>query len=141
MPSSQIEQIQDAELRELMRQAEARLDEGDNTGCVRLCADAYLTLLERQPQVLEGLRKVLATPRVKAGIDNGTLRFAPLLFPRLAAKLQLPNEGVADAKPSIRFDRETVSFSEAIQYYEFTLNLICDAEKGTLQTTAPGVSL
>jgi hypothetical protein len=141
MPSSQTEQIQDGDLRELMRQAETLLDEGDHTGCVRLCADAYLMLLERQPQVLQGLRKVMATPRVKAGIENGTLRFAPLLFPRLAAKLQLPDAGERDARPSIRFDRETISFAEAIQYYEFTLSLICDAEKGTLQTTGPGASL
>ena len=85
MPSTQIREIQDEELRGLMEQADALLDGGDNTGCVRVCADAYLLLLQKQPQVLTGLQKVLATPRVQAGLETGTLRFAPLMWPRLAA--------------------------------------------------------
>jgi hypothetical protein len=137
MPSTQIQQIQDEELRGLMEQAEARLDEGDNTRCVHLCADAYLKLLEKYPIVINGLRKVMETPRVKAGLENGTLRFAPLMFPRLAAKLRIPEEG----RPTIAFDREQMGFGEAIQYYEFMVNLIADAEKGTLQTGEGGATL
>ena len=138
MPSTQIQQIKDEELRDLMEQADARLDEGDNTGCVHLCADAYLKVLEKYPIVLSGLHKVMETPRVKAGLENGTLRFAPLMFPRLAAKLQIPADGAA---PTITFDREQLGFGEAIQYYEFTLNLVTDAEKGTLQMGEGGASL
>ena len=134
MPSTQIAAIQDEELRGLMEKADALLDEGDNTGCVRACADAYLLLLRKQPQVMTGLQKVLATPRVKAGLETGTLRFAPLMWPRLAAKLHLSDDG----PPTITFDREAVSFSETVQYYEFTLNLITDAEKGTLQSGEGG---
>jgi hypothetical protein len=137
MPSTQIREIRDDELRGLMERADALLDEGNNTGCVRACADAYLRLLSTQPQVLTGLRKVLATPRVQAGLETGTLRFAPLMWPRLAAKLQLPEDG----PPAITFDREQVSFSETVQYYEFTLNLITDAEKGTLNAREGGVGL
>jgi hypothetical protein len=139
MPSTQIQQIQDAELRALMQQADARLDEGDNTGCVHRCADAYLMILEKYPAVLNGLRKVMETPRVKAGLENGTLRFAPLMFPRLAAKLRIPPD--RDGAPTITFDREQLGFGEAIQYYEFTLNLITDAEKGTLQMGEGGGGL
>lgn len=130
MPSTQIREIRDEELRGLMEKADTLLDGGDNSGCVRICAEAYLLLLQKQPQVLTGLQKVLATPRVQAGLETGTLRFAPLMWPRLAAKLNLP----ADGPPTITFDREQISFSETVQYYEFTLNLIADAEKGTLQT-------
>ena len=137
MPSTQIQQIKDEELRGLMEEADARLDEGDNTGCVHLCADAYLKVLEKYPIVLSGLRRVMETPRVKAGLENGTLRFAPLMFPRLAAKLRVPDEG----RPAITFDREQMGFGEAIQYYEFTVNLITDAEKGTLQMGEGGASL
>lgn len=137
MPSTQIREIQDEELRGLMEQADALLDGGDNTGCVRACADAYLSLLQKQPQVLTGLQKVLTTPRVQAGLETGTLRFAPLMWPRLAAKLRLP----ADGLPEITFDREQISFSETVQYYEFTLNLITDAEKGTLQSSEGGPGL
>ena len=59
MPSAQIQQIQDAELRALMERAEAKLDEGDNTGCVHACAEAYLRLIETNPSVLAGLRTTL----------------------------------------------------------------------------------
>jgi hypothetical protein len=134
MPSAQIQQIQDAGLRDLMERAEAKLDEGDNTACVHACADAYLKLLQQNPQVLAGLRTVLETPRVKAGLENGTLRFAPLLFPRLAAKLTVP----ADGPPSIAFTRERMGFGEAVQYYEFTVTLIGDAEKGIVRTSEGG---
>ena len=137
MPSTQIAAIQDGQLRELMEQADKRLDEGDNTGCVRLCADAYLLLLDKQPNVWIGLQKVLATDRVKAGLETGTLRFAPLMWPRLAAKLHLSD----DTPPTITFDRENVSFSETVQYYEFTLTLISDAERGTLNTQNTGGGL
>jgi hypothetical protein len=137
MPSTQIGEIRDEELRGLMEKADALLEGGDDAGCVRACADAYLLLLQKQPQVLTGLQKVLATPRVQAGLETGTLRFAPLMWPRLAAKLSLPDDG----PPAITFDREQISFSETVQYYEFTLNLITDAEKGTLQTGEGGVGL
>jgi hypothetical protein len=134
MPSTQIKEIRDEQLRALMEKADTLLDEGDNTACVRACADAYLLLLQKQPQVLTGLHKVLATPRVQAGLETGTLRFAPLMWPRLAAKLHLYD----DTPPEITFDREQISFSETVQYYEFTLNLITDAEKGTLSTSEGG---
>jgi hypothetical protein len=137
MPSTQIREIQDEELRGLMEKADALLDGGDDAACVHVCADAYLLLLQKQPQVLTGLQKVLATPRVQAGLETGTLRFAPLMWPRLAAKLSLP----ADGPPAITFDREQISFSETVQYYEFTLNLITDAEKGILQTSEGGTGL
>lgn len=137
MPSTQIQQIKDEELRGLMEQAEARLDAGESAACVHACADAYLKLLERYPLVVSGLHKVMETPRVKAGLETGTLRFAPLMFPRLAAKLHLPEDGA----PTITFDREQIGFGEAIQYYEFTLNLIDDAEKGTIKTGEGGGGL
>ena len=47
----------------------------------------------------------------------------------------------SDWPPAITFDREQISFSETVQYYEFTLNLITDAEKGTLQANEGGVGL
>jgi hypothetical protein len=134
MPSAQVQRIVDAELRGLMETAETALDEGDNAACVHACADAYLMLLAKYPLVLQGLRTVLETPRVKAGLENGTLRFAPLMFPRLAAKLTVPERGA----PSIAFVREQIGFGEAVQYYEFTVNLIGDAERGIVRTSEVG---
>jgi len=137
MPATQIEQIRDQHLRALIERAEQELNDDRNLECVRTCAEAYLELLRRHPDVLTALKKVMQAPRVKAGLTNGTLRFAPLMFPRLAAKLQLPEDG----DPSITFDREHIGFAEAIQYYEFLLGLITDAEKGELNIGPSGPSL
>lgn len=134
MPSSRVETIQDEELRGLMAQADKLLDEGTYAACVRVCADAYLKLLKKHPRVRTVLTAVLSTERIKTGLDTGTLRFAPLMWPRLAAKLHLPEDG----EPTITFDRDFVSFAETIQYYEFTANLITDAEKGTLNMKPVG---
>ena len=130
MPSSEVAQIPDEELKGLMQQAPEELGAGDNLGSVKTCAKTYLTVLEKHPEVLAALRKVLEAETVKKSLEVGSIRFAPLMWPRLAAKLHLP-EG---EKPEITWDREYIGYGEASQYYEFTLNLILDAEKGQLQT-------
>jgi hypothetical protein len=135
MPSDQIEQIKDTRLRELMQEATTFLDEGKNYDCVRKCADAYLLLLKENENVKNGLSRVIETERVKAGLERGMIRFAPLMWPRLAAKLHFDEQG----EPTIVFDREHIGFGETIQYYEFTLNLIVQAETGSLASAmAPG---
>lgn len=131
MPSTQLQEIRDPELRALMEQATKLLDEDKYLDCVRVCAEAYLKLLKTRPHVMSALKTVLQNERVKAGLETGTIRFAPVMWPRLAAKLHLPENG----EPTIVFDRQFVSLSETIQYYEFTLDLICQAEKGEVKTT------
>ena len=44
-------------------------------------------------------------------------RVAPYMWPRFAAKLHM--EGPA---PEIVFDRQNVSFTEGLEYYEFMLD-------------------
>jgi hypothetical protein len=87
-------------------------------------------LLKKNPSVMDGLKRVIETPRVKAGLEREMIRFAPLMWPRMAAKLHL--EG---SEPEIIFDRQALGFGEAIQYYEFTLNLIVTAQDGNLEQT------
>jgi hypothetical protein len=128
MPSRPLEDIQDAELRELVREAQTALDADQYLLCVRRCADAYLLLLNKEPRAMNALRAVLATEAVRAGLENQTIRFAPVMWPRLAAKLRVCEDG----RPEIVFDRERISFTEAMQYFEFTLNLIVDIERGDL---------
>ncbi len=135
MSRAQIERIQDAELGQLMERANRHLDKGENLACVQVCADAYLGLLEKRPEVRVALEKVLEVETVKKALEVGSLRFAPLMWPRLAAKLRLTEA----EKPEIVFDRHTLGFSEAVQYYEFTLGLILDAERGALNTTVKPV--
>jgi hypothetical protein len=129
MPSNQVDNIKDPELRELMGKASALMDQDKNYDCVRTCADAYLLLLKKQPQVMTALKKVIDMPRVKAGLEREMIRFAPLMWPRMAAKLHL--EG---PEPEIVFDRQFVGFGETVQYYEFTLGLIILAQEGDIET-------
>ena len=129
MPSNQIEQIKDADLKALMIKASEAMDADKNYDCVRACADAYLLLLKRYSQVKAALEKVIDTPRVKAGLEREMIRFAPLMWPRMAAKLHL--EG---PEPEIVFDRQVLGFGETIQYYEFTLGLIDMAQQGNLES-------
>ncbi len=128
MPSNQVAQIKDEELRALMAKASTALDEGKNYECVKECADAYLMLLDKSENVMSALRKVIEMPRIKAGLEREMIRFAPMMWPRMAAKLHLEGE-----KPAIVFDRTTLGFGEAIQYYEFTLGLIVMAQEGTVE--------
>ena len=92
--------LADPDLRALIGEAHRALREGDPSGAVRRCADAFLLLAERKPEVLV----------VPAG-----MRVHP--FPRLGANLQ-----VAEGEPPrIDYSRERFSLSEAITYYEYTL--------------------
>jgi hypothetical protein len=128
MPSNQIENIKEPELKAIMTRASEAMDADKNYDCVRACADAYLLLLKKYPQVKSALEKVIDTPRVKAGLEREMIRFAPLMWPRMAAKLHL--EG---PEPEIVFDRNALGFGETIQYYEFTLGLIDLAQQDNLQ--------
>lgn len=125
--------VQDPELRALLEAANAALDDGRNRVAVERCADAYLLGLKRFPKLLEGLQRSLANEEIKAGIEAKVIRVAPFMWPRFAAKLEMDGP-----EPRIVFDRQSVAFAEAIQYYEFTLNLIVEAERGAFtQPFAP----
>ena len=78
MSSAQIGQIRDDELKQLMERANGHLDKGENLACVQVCADAYLGLLEKHPEVRVALEKVLEVETVKKALEVGSLRFAPL---------------------------------------------------------------
>src|SRR5579862_9633988 len=117
--------IKDAELRALLETANAALDEGRNSACVECCAEAYLLALKRFPALRRGLERSLANEEIKAGIEAKVIRVAPFMWPRFAAKLDL-----SGPQPAIVFDRKSVAFAEAIQYYEFTLDLVAQAESG-----------
>lgn len=128
--------IEDDALRALMETANAALSAGNNLECVQACADAYLQVLNTHENVMDGLRAVLDSERVKAGIERGMIRTAPLMWPRFGAKLSLEGD-----RPEIIFERKNVAMGETIQYYEFTLDLITQAQSGELNIAGPGGGL
>lgn len=75
---------------------------GNYPDVVRRAAEAYVELLRRKPELLEG----------------PTGRFRIFAFPRLGAHLEVP----ADGPPTVVYDRDRFSFSEAITYFEFALD-------------------
>ena len=102
MPATKVDRIKDEQLRESMAAAHASLRSGDYLDVVRRVADAYLELLRRKPDLLEGMM--------------GRMRV--MQFPRLGARLERE-----DGKPpEVRWDRETFGFSEAATYFEFAVD-------------------
>jgi hypothetical protein len=103
MPPTKLARILDQTLRESLSAAHASLRSGDYPDVVRRCAAAYLELLRRKPELLEGMM--------------GRMRI--MLFPRLGARLD-PAEG--QPLPTLTWDRETFAFSEAVTYFEFAVD-------------------
>jgi hypothetical protein len=101
MPSK-LERIKDDELRGSLTQAKASLRSGDHSDVVHRASDAYVALLNRKPELLQG-------PMAMRSI---------LFFPRLGAHLVQE----ADGSPRVVFDREEFTFSEAATYYEFAVD-------------------
>ena len=99
MKTTKVDQIQDAALRESMATAHTSLRAGEYKDVVQRAADAYLELLRRKPELLEGMM--------------GRMRV--MMFPRLGARLEY-EEG---QPPALHWDRETFGFSEAVTYFEF----------------------
>jgi hypothetical protein len=88
-----------------MVDAQAALRSGDYKKVVELTGDAYVELLKRRPEMLQGQQQFMSV----------------MFFPRLGAHLVVNNEGV----PELVWDREKFIFSEAVTYFEFTVdNLI-----------------
>jgi hypothetical protein len=104
MPATKLDRIQDATLRESLEVAHKSLRSGEYQDVVRRAGDAYLELLRRKPDLLEGMM--------------GRMRV--MMFPRLGARLEPAAK--AGAQPSLVWDRETFAFSEAVTYFEFAVD-------------------
>lgn len=107
MPSK-LERIKDDGLRESLTQAKASLKAGDHADVVRRAADAYVELLSRKPELLQG----------------PTAMRSVLFFPRLGARLVQESDG----SPKVVYDREEFTFSEAVTYYEFAVDSLAKHE-------------
>jgi len=105
MPTTKIDRIQDEALRTSLATAHKSLRAGEYKDVVQRAADAYLELLRRKPEMLEGL--------------IGRMRI--MMFPRLGARLD-PVEG--QKQPALTWDRETFAFSEAVTYFEFAVDAL-----------------
>ncbi len=99
-----VDKIHDDALRTSLQAAHASLRAGDHRDVVRRAVEAYLELLRRKPELLEG--------------EGFMPRMRIFMFPLLGAHIE-----VQDGKPvAVAFDREHFGFTEAVTYYEFAVD-------------------
>ena len=102
-----VDRIRDEALRGSFADAQAALKAGDYKKVVELSSAAYVELLQRNPEMLQGQQQFMNV----------------VFFPRLGAHLVVNNDG----RPEIVWDREKFSFSEAVTYFEFTIDRLIKA--------------
>lgn len=110
MSTNRLDKIVDAELKARLTEANQQLRTGSATEAVHTLADTFLWMLRARPEMLD------ATVPLRAG------RTVPLVmrWPALGANLSL--ESVRAKDPTIEFVRDRFALSEAITYFEFTLD-------------------
>lgn len=107
MPSK-LDRIKDDSIRASLTQAKASLQSGDYADVVHRASEAYVELLTRKPDMLQG-------PQALRNI---------LFFPRLGAHLVQESDG----SPKVIYDRDKFIFSEAVTYYEFAVDSVVKHE-------------
>jgi hypothetical protein len=100
--SAKIDRIKDEALHDSLATAQASLKSGNFPDVVHRSSDAYVEMLRRDPDLMKG--------------PMGMRRI--LFYPRLGARLIQESDG----SPSVIYDRETFSFTEAITYIEFAVD-------------------
>ncbi len=110
--------ITDPTFRAALEEADRLLDEGDYLGVSRKCGETYLLLLKQHPELIP-------PPPAPLGVI-GSGSYATYLhssgrpsWPRTGGLTIVVSE---DKKPSLSFEKERFSFSEAAGYYEFLMN-------------------
>jgi hypothetical protein len=103
------EQVVDPDLRAMLETAHQQMRQGKASDAVKTLSTAYLELLKKHPEMLDETIEPLPGRRIPA----------VMRWPQLGANLTL--ESVAAKQPEIQFIRERFSTSEAITYYEYTL--------------------
>ena len=122
--------ITDPGLRQALEDADRMLNDGDYAAASRTCADAYLVLLERHPELIPANTGVIAPgayqPRPSgSGGENplstfGNARATRAGFWPVTGSIQVLVD--EDRKPRLHFSKDRFSFSEAAGYYEFVMN-------------------
>ncbi len=105
-----LDKIKDEELRTRLTEAHQQLRSNKPTDAVRSLADTFLWMLKAKPDLLG------ETVAARGG------RRAPLVMRWPALGANLSRESVEAKDPKIEFVRERFAMSEAITYYEFTLD-------------------
>ncbi len=102
------DEIADEGLRAMLQQVHDQMRGGDATEAVRTCTAAFLAMTEQHPELIGA--KVAA---------RGGEQPMVMLWPRLGANLS--EDSVSAGKLAITFERDFFSSTEAMTYYDFTV--------------------
>jgi hypothetical protein len=111
-------EIKDAALREQLGEAERLLDEERFRDAVERCADAYLLIMRRHPEL---------RPPPSDGSEDGPLFLMPPTAWPVGLGLRITFD--AAGMPHKSYEKERFTFSAAATYFEFVLDLAARAER------------
>jgi hypothetical protein len=112
--------VRDPAFRASLEEANRLLDDGDYLSVVRLSAGVYSQLAERQPAAI--IRP--PAPGQPVSASGGTPGNRARAWPSYLG-VSLNWEG---DKPSLRFEKERFSMSEAATYFEYTVEQVVQAQ-------------
>ncbi len=133
--------IEDATFRAAMAEAEKLIDAGDYTKASRKCAETYLLLLDRRPDLIPppgagGFGGFGGFGGAGGGPGAGAASLgAGFGAGRAMRRAFWPGEGGirvvidADRGPSLSFEKNRFSFSEAATYFEFMVDQLVQAQR------------
>ena len=117
--------IKDPALRQTLEQAERWIDDGEYGKAARSLADTYLGLLERHPELVPPPSLRPGHPGLQSGENIAAYdqhrEIRRAFWPITGGIRVVVGE---DGKPGLVFDKERFSLSEALTYYEFTVEQV-----------------
>ncbi|HEY7269755.1 MAG TPA: hypothetical protein VH951_08000 [Dehalococcoidia bacterium] len=102
--------IQDPTYRSAIESADRMIGEGKYYDAVKTCAETYVDLIQKRPDILKPDRQV-----------------RPSIWPQLGVKL----EATDGPQPRLVWERERFSMSEAAMFLEFAMDQLVRAERST----------
>lgn len=133
MPSAG--EITDPVFRAAMEEADRLLDAGDFAGASRRCAETFLVLLERHPELIPPQSGPSGFYQIKPPEARGEGTLAQYASARATRVGFWPTTGSIqvivgeDRKPQLVYTKDRFSFSEASSYYEYLMNQIWRIQK------------
>ncbi len=133
MPSAA--EITDAVFRTALEDADRLLDESDYAGASRRCAETYLLLLQKHPELIPPHSGPTGFYQMQPPAAKGQGTLDQYNAARATRVAFWPTSGSIqvivgqDRKPTLVYTKDRFSFSEASSYYEFLMGQIWRLQK------------
>jgi len=107
-------------------EAEESLDNGDYLGTVRRCVEVYSRIAEQRPDlILRPPNQLMPLPSARSVREGRRNALQPWPV-RLGVGISFDEHG----QPHLIFERQEFSMSEAVSYFEYTLDIAIRAQRG-----------